>query len=327
MQAPAPWWHHRPLLQRYLRDLLAAEWSALRPGQLALDPVWTDAMRIDQDLGADSLELMSLATCLSRAIHLHQSGIEDYLLARRSFGQWVDIAAAGLERFSSALTFSTSGSTGVAKTCNHALENLQQEVDVLAILFAGRQRILTAVPAHHIYGFLFTVLLPSKLGLAQDDIVDIRASSPASLGNLVRPGDLVIGFPDYWRTFTKTGVQLPFDVWGVTSTAPCPDEVCLALETTGLARLFQIYGSSETAGIGWRDSHRNPYQLMPFWAFAASDPQILYRSLPQGEQIEMQAQDQLQKVTETLFHVGPRKDLAVQVGGINVFPEIGRAHV
>lgn len=321
MQIPAPWWHRRCLLQRYLRDLLAAEWSALRPGQLALAPdLWTDAMRIDLDLGADSLELMGLATSLSKAIHLHESGIEDYLLARRSFGQWVDIAAAGLDRFCAALTFSTSGSTGTAKTCTHALDMLQQEVDVLAGLFAGRRRILTAVPAHHIYGFLFTVLLPSALGLEQDDILDIRASSPASLGNLVQPGDLVIGFPDYWRTFTQTGVQLPADVWGVTSTAPCPDEVCLALEATGLARLLQIYGSSETAGIGWRDSHRNPYQLMPFWAFAGADTQTLRRSLPQGGQMETQAQDQLQGVTETLFRVGPRKDLAVQVGGINVFP-------
>ena len=153
--ACAPWWQHRPLLQRYVRDLLAAQWLALRPGQLALAPeAWSDATRIDQDLGADSLELMNLATSLSTAIHLHESGIEDYLLARRSFGQWVDVAAAGLERFCGALTFSTSGSTGTAKPCTHALDSLQQEVAVLAGLFAGRRRIVVAVPAHHIYGFV-----------------------------------------------------------------------------------------------------------------------------------------------------------------------------
>ena len=315
------WWHHRGLLQRYLRDLLAAEWSALRPGQPALAAeFWTDAMRIDLDLGADSLELMRLATSLSCAIHLHESGMEDHLLARRSFGQWVDTAGEGLARFSGALTFSTSGSTGAAKPCRHGLDMLQQEVVTLARLFGGRRRILVAVPAHHIYGFLFTVLLPTALAMAQDDVVDIRASSPVALVNLVRPGDLVIGFPDYWRSVGQAGVQLPLDVWGVTSPAACPDQVCLALETAGLARLFQIYGSSETAGIGWRDAYHKPYQLMPFWASVGVDSSFLIRRLPQGGQINVQSPDQLQWVTDTLFHVGPRKDFAVQVGGINVFP-------
>lgn len=320
-QTLVPWWHRRPLLQRYLRDLLASEWSALRPGQVAMAPeVWDDAALIDLDFGADSLELMRLATSLSKAIHLHESGIEDYLLARRSFGQWTDIAAAGLDRFSSALTFSTSGSTGVAKHCTHALDALEQEIRVHAHNFRGRRRILAAVPAHHIYGFLFTVLLPSALALADEDVLDIRASSPASLAKLARPGDLVIAFPDYWRTFAQAAIPLPADVWGVTSTAPCPDQVCLALETAGLSRLFQIYGSSETAGVGWRASHRDPYQLLPFWEFAGSDPQTLRRCLPQGGQMQTQAQDELHRVGETLFRVGPRKDLAVQVGGVNVFP-------
>lgn len=320
-QTSTPWWHSRPLLQRYLRDLLMAELSALRPGQVAMAPeIWTDALRIDLDLGADSLDMMRLATSVSQAIHLHESGIEDYLLVRRTFGEWVDIATAGLERYCGALTFRTSGSTGEAKTCTHALDGLQQEIDVHAGNLASRRRILTAVPAHHIYGFLFTVLLPSALALAADDVLDIRASSPASLLNLVQPGDLVIGFPDYWRAVTQTAVQLPVDVWGVTSTAPCPDQVSLGLETAGLARLFQIYGSSETAGVGWRDSHRNPYQLLPFWKFAGSDAQTLRRSLPGGGQMELEAQDQLQRVSDTQFRVGPRKDLAVQVGGINVFP-------
>lgn len=320
-QALTPWWQSRPLLRRYLRDLLAAEWSALRPGQSVMAPeIWTDATRIDLDLGADSLELMRLATSLSQAIHLHESGIEDYLLARRSVGQWLDIAAAGLERFSGAITFSTSGSTGQAKPCTHALDLLQQEIRVHAGTFSDRRRILTTVPAHHIYGFLFTILLPAARTLAEDEVVDIRASSPASLANLVRPGDLVIGFPDYWRAFAQTVSSLPADVWGVTSTAPCPDQICLDLEARGLARLFQIYGSSETAGVGWRASHREPYDLLPFWSFAGSDAQALYRRLPDGSQMEVQVQDELQQVGEGRFHVGPRKDQAVQVGGVNVFP-------
>lgn len=315
------WWQDRHRLQRYLGDLLKAEWLALRPGQPALPPgVWSDATRIDLDLGADSLELMRLATTLSQAIHLHESGIEDYLLARRSFGQWLDIAAAGLEHYSAVLTFSTSGSTGQPKRCTHALDLLQQEVRVHAATFGSRRRILTAVPAHHIYGFLFTVLLPAALDLSEDEVVDLRASSPASLTSLARPGDLVIGFPDYWRIFAQTQAPLPDDVWGVTSTAPCPDAVCLQLEARRLDRLFQIYGSSETAGVGWRTSHSEPYRLLPFWSLGGPDAQVLCRQLPGGGQMEVQVQDQLQRLDDALFQVGPRRDQAVQVGGVNVFP-------
>ena len=72
-------------------------------------------------LGADSLGLVSLATALVEALHLHRSGIEDYLLVRRTLGEWIEICAAGLARFDEALTFRTSGSTGKPKACTHAL--------------------------------------------------------------------------------------------------------------------------------------------------------------------------------------------------------------
>lgn len=48
----------------------------------------------------------------------------------------------------------------------HTLAAPLQETDELAKLFAGRRRILVAVPCHHIYGFLFSVLLPAMFGLA-----------------------------------------------------------------------------------------------------------------------------------------------------------------
>jgi 4-coumarate--CoA ligase len=67
--------------------------------------------------GTDSLELVSLATALVEALHLHRSGIEDYLLARRTLGEWIEICAGGLARFDGALTFCTSGSTGKPKSC------------------------------------------------------------------------------------------------------------------------------------------------------------------------------------------------------------------
>ena len=156
----SPWWRPRGVLRRFLADLVADELTRARHGPLPLPLPWPEALRFEADLDVDSLERLGLASAVAEALHLHESGIEDCLLARGTLGEWVDVAAEGLERFSGRITFRTSGSTGTPKSCQHAFDTLRQETDHLASLFPGRLRILSAVPSHHIYGFLFTVLLP-----------------------------------------------------------------------------------------------------------------------------------------------------------------------
>lgn len=315
------WCQQRHLLHRFISDLIADELARLRRNASVRRPQpWSGDLKIDKDLGADSLELMHLATALAEAIHLHESGIEDYLLMKRSLADWVDVAHAGLDQFSERLTFRTSGSSGTPKPCIHLLSTLLQEVDELGRMFADRKRLLFAVPSHHIYGFLFTVLLPQKLGLQPDALIDVRNSSPARLAQCVQPGDLVIAYPDFWQAVARTVPQSPPDVIGVTSTAPCADHISEAIERAGLARLFHVYGSSETAGIGWRSDWRNPYRLFPHWSFDADKPNDLIRTLPDGTSLRATCQDALDRQSPQTFLVGERHDAAVQVGGINVFP-------
>jgi long-chain acyl-CoA synthetase len=182
----------------------------------------------------------------------------------------------------------------------------------------GRRRVLCAVPSHHIYGFLFSVLLPRDLGLYADAVVDIRSSTPAWLARGAQSGDLVIGHPDWWRMIGRTVHGLPPDVIGVTSTAPCPDDVSEGVEAAGFMRLLHVYGSSETAGIGARNSHREPYTLFPYWRMEGEGG--LVRDLPGGATAAYTLQDQLEDCANGRFRVGARRDDAVQVGGINVYP-------
>lgn len=315
------WWQQRHLLHRFASDLIADELARLRRSSDMRQPLpWPEALEIDRDLGADSLELMLLATALAESIQLHRSGIEDYLLVRRSLADWLDVAQAGLAHFSSEMTFRTSGSTGVPKTCIHPTATLLQETDQLAALFSGRKRVLSAVPSHHIYGFLLTVLVPHALGLPPEALIDLRGSSPARLARCVQPGDLVIGYPDFWQAVARTVPQSAPDVIGVTSTAPCHDHISEAVEQAGIARLFHLYGSSETAGIGWRASYRDPYHLFPYWSFAGDQPDGLIRTLPDGAEQRTTCQDLIDRRSERTFKVGARHDAAVQVGGVNVFP-------
>lgn len=321
MEQAAHWWRQRHLLQRFVGDLIAGELSLLRRHASALPPQpWAGSLAIDRDLGADSLELLHLAAALAEAIHLHRSGIEDYLLARRTLDDWVDLAAAGLEQFSGELTFRTSGSAGTPKACVHSLAALLQEAGELAALFAGRRRILVAVPAHHIYGFLFSVLLPGLLGLPAGALVSLRASSPAGMAGLLRHGDLVIGHPEFWRAAGRSAGRLPAGVIGVSSTAPCPDAVSEAAIATGLEALVQVYGASETAGIGWRADHRTPYSLFQYWQRGGDGLFGLVRTLPDGARLPAQCQDHIEWLGPDTFRVAGRRDTAVQVGGVNVFP-------
>jgi 4-coumarate--CoA ligase len=93
------------------------------------------------------------------------------------------------------MTFRTSGSTGQPKSCVHALHALWREVQEVAPLLSGCTRLFAAVPSHHIYGFLFTILLPRALGLDSRSVLDLRQSSPARLSRELREGDVVIGHP------------------------------------------------------------------------------------------------------------------------------------
>ncbi|MBD8655396.1 AMP-binding protein [Oxalobacteraceae sp. CFBP 13730] len=316
----ACWWRDAAGLQRMVVDLLAAELAALRPGRQLQAPPWPAALDLRHDLAADSLELMGLASALETQLHLRGTA-DAPLLTRTRLEDWLDAALAGLDADGSALTFRTSGSSGAPKPCRHPLALLWQEVGALATLLPGRRRIVSLVPAHHIYGFLFTVLLPRRLGI--DAVCDLRGHAPAALAAQLMPGDLVIGHPDLWRAFGQAAGPLAPDVVGVTSTAPCPPEVARAALGTGLARLVQVYGSSETAGVGWRDEAEGGYTLFPYWSRTRQDKRQadgLVRQCPDGTRQPAMLQDRLAWRDDGRFQPDGRIDQAVQVGGVNVFP-------
>lgn len=320
MAAFVPWWTARPALLRFVADLVAAELAALRHDPLVQPDGWAESLSLERDLGMDSLEFMQVAGALSSALQMHHSGVEDYLLARRTLGDWIDIAAVALGQHDGGLTFSSSGSTGQPKRCAHALDRLEQEAGALAMLFPGRRRVLAAVPSHHIYGFLFTQLLPRHLGLGPERVTGSRQHLPAALARLAAPGDLVIGHPQFWQAALEGGATFAADVVGVCSTAPCPDPVAEAAQRCGLAALVQVYGSSETGGLGWRASHHDDYSLMPYLERGDAPDGGIVRVLPDGGTEALQVQDALSWSGPRSFSVGARRDGAVQVGGINVFP-------
>jgi 4-coumarate--CoA ligase len=270
----------------------------------------------DRDLGIDSLGLLQIASGVSQMFHLSETGVDEYLLRYRKLADWAEIVSVSLKKKAECITFRTSGSSGKPKPCVHRVADLQEEASLHAAAYPDCRRVVTLVPRHHIYGFLWTVMLPAKLEVA---VVDGRRWSPAKLKNELRAADLVVGTPAAWQHMSDNINAFPPSVIAVTSTAPCPAALFEQLQAQGLT-LTEIYGSSETAGIGRRSEPRQPFKLLPFWNPGFSSTCLTRKSGECGVR-EFEIPDRLDWCDEKHFFVQGRKDNGVQVLGTNVFPE------
>ena len=278
-----------------------------------------DATPIDDGpLGIDSLDLINVARAVGIFFDLYASGSEELLLQRRTIGGWVGTVLEAASETTSTLTFRTSGSTGEPADCRHTMASLAAEAEVLAELFVGRARVVGIVPRHHIYGFLFTVLLPQRL---ERPFTDLRGASIGEIHRSLRAGDLFIGFPLRLDELAESRLRFPDDIVCVTSTGPCRKETIAALSDCGIAKTFEIYGSTQTAGVAWRTDPGDPYRLFPYWSLDSS-----------GERLTRDDARSPDRARETFalpdriawrgdgFDVVGRHDGAVSVGGVNVFP-------
>jgi len=159
--------------------------------------------------------------------------------------------------------FWTSGTTGEPKALVKTLAQLDAEVAVLEALFGARLTgglVVGTLPHQHIYGCLFRVLWPLAAGrpLLSEPCGDpasfLRAlatmpapaliSSPAHLARLPRLLDLE-GLPRPAVIFSSGG----------------PLEAADAAQWAG--GVVEIYGSTETGGIAWRQQDGTPEAA--FW--------------------------------------------------------------
>ena len=127
-------------------------------------------------------------------------------------------------------------------------------------------------------------------------------------------------------------MRIPPNIMGVSATGPCPAWVINGLlekcESDGalFAAMREIYGSTETNGLGIREGGAEWYSLYAHWATI---------TLPNGQKglQRMQGGASLgcpmplpdvvswHPTEDRMFRPERRTDKAVQVGGINVYPE------
>ena len=303
---------------RILRDLLS---EMLRldqiPGGASRNQTsWDFNTSLDAEtVGADSLDLTNIASAVNQLFQIHEIGTEDFLLRYRTLGDWTSLVKEAIQEGTSGVSFRTSGTTGPPKLIFHSWEYLQAETEELKEIFSGIDRVLALAPAHHIYGFFYTVALPARLDVR---VVETRQAWEHVHSDL-HENDLIVSFPERWKYIASTRKTFPEKVLGVSSTAPLEKEIYKTLLNQGLDSLIEVYGSTETGGVGYRTHPDSNFNLMGHWQKGEGD--LLKPAEAKHKREWIHPMDYLHWKGDREFFPTGRKDSAIQVGGTNVDPE------
>ncbi|MCC8194328.1 MAG: AMP-binding protein [Deltaproteobacteria bacterium] len=263
------------------------------------------------------------------------AALERRLRSAAALSDWARILHAAWK--GGHVCFYSSGSTGEPVPHRYAMPTLADEADVLAAFFRSRGRIVSVMPVHHIFGFMHSVWLAKWLGVP---VIHAPPLPLAGFFTLLRRGDVIMGFPFFWQSLLTVvrqegrgaALRFPPDVTGVTATGPCPPWVIAGLrEPLGdagapLAAMLEIYGSTETNGLGIREGGTEWYELYANWETAVlpggeKGIRRLRKGRATGEPMTLPDVVTWHPSEDRLFRPERRTDKAVQVGGINVYPE------
>lgn len=166
------------------------------------------------------------------------------------------LEAKALDREHCRLTLCTSGSSGEPKLIDKSLGQLANEVQALENLWGerlGDALIIGSVAAQHIYGLLFRVLWPLCAGRvflprAQPFPEDLQlASLPHPTFAWITSPALLKRMGDNLDWAALSRVRQVFSSGGA-----LPADAAASLQQRLGQWPTEIYGSSETGGIGWR---------------------------------------------------------------------------
>ncbi len=159
------------------------------------------------------------------------------------------------------VTVFTSGSSGQPKEITKNVQQFQTEIETLESYWGrllGDSQILSTVSHQHIYGLLFRVLWPlaanrcfhSDMYLSPEPLFNQskgkRSCWVASPAQLKRLDDLT-----EWAALKKMAVIF-------SSGGELPVAVAQKIDQNCDHHVLEIYGSSETGGIAWRQSVNDP---------------------------------------------------------------------
>jgi acyl-coenzyme A synthetase/AMP-(fatty) acid ligase/uncharacterized membrane protein len=159
----------------------------------------------------------------------------------------------------------TSGTTGQPKQVRQRLREFENDNSFILSKWGGeflKRKLCSTVSPHHIYGLLFSVMLPFTAGIP---FRRERVEFPETFEKLRDDSYMIITVPALLKRSVENR-EAPFglnDPWIFTSGGAVPPETAAQTEKLFGFWPVEVYGSTETSGIAWRQSKAGP-EWTPF---------------------------------------------------------------
>jgi acyl-CoA synthetase (AMP-forming)/AMP-acid ligase II len=221
-----------------------------------------------------------------------------------------------------ALVVHTSGTTGAPQAIAKRLSQLASEVATLEAVFGAQLddcAIAATVSPHHIYGLLFRVLWPLAAGRPMyahsqnfpEELAQVMMQRPCAL--IASPAHLK-RLPDHldW-TVAKTSLHAIFSSGG-----PLPPDVAQATGNLLGQVPIEVYGSSETGGVAWRQRTQatdESWRALPnvAWRIADEEDLLEVRSPHLPDDAWLRVADRSQAIDAERFLLNGRGDRIVKI--------------
>ena len=159
----------------------------------------------------------------------------------------------------------TSGSTGKPKAVPQRMTEFELDnafiISKWAKEFTSR-KLVTTVSQHHIYGFLFGSSLPFTLGVP---FRRTRITFPEEFEKLYDTEYMIIATPAFLKRTVEIEEKLPLkNPFIFTSGGACSAELASSTEKVFGFCPLEVYGSTETSGIAYRQQNKDDLKFTPF---------------------------------------------------------------
>jgi len=220
--------------------------------------------------------------------------------------------------------FFTGGSTDTPKMWPKTPRNLFSEAFYHSrkLKVSDKDLVLATVPPHHIYGFLFTVLVPF---VSYASVVRKVCTFPEEIRNAMSQYSptLFVSVPVHYKMFHSSPISSNSLRLALSSAGTLDRQEAECFHAQTHTQVLEIYGSTETGGIATRERTGGDSAFVPFevldWKIRHS--QLLVRSpfIPPG--IAKDAKgffptgDQVRPSGDNGFVLLGRADGVIKVGG------------
>lgn len=218
-------------------------------------------------------------------------------------------------------TLYTSGSTGAHKRCPKTAAELCGEAAAHIQSFGIQpgERFVATVPGHHIYGLLWSVLVPLLSGgVFARQTPFFPEAVAARLSEL--KATFLVSVPAHLRGIAELDALPPL-CRVTSSSAPLPAETAERFRDRFGLRVTEIFGSSETGGIAFREEPGAPLQPLDGVRVSADadgrlrlDSPFLSPNTPRP----MPCDDRVEIHADGRFSLRGRLDGVVKIGGKRV---------